>query len=502
MSVPPAIEQTFDGPIEELRGLVADLGSLDLWPPDEMVRTVVSVVGRMIAVASRAPEPAPEPLRDAAVLWRHAGRSANDAATDLRQVVTGLAPAWSGPAGDAARACVGELARRVATAPEATTRIASALDSCADAMRDARARHENAFAELQERRSISWSLLLPWEAFEYLRGIVAAVIGAADDLIGAYDDADAAVRAATRRIRGAIDLVELPHALLPGTRALDTIDLDRGDDGPLRGTVPDRARQAYDALSPTERDLVDRMLEGAPADVRAWTLAALASGLGLASLGRFREQLDRLTPAQRAALDPTTHPGDFKQPNQVTCGAASLVFSRMLNDPAYAMMVMTGYDPRTGDQDPSGDASKRFTDETLAMHDRVTSTRDHDGDQQVPWLKAAGTSPWGAEHQMEGGDGSSGIGGDYGTRLLDPDDLAGEYDRIVTATDRGHTVPLYVGDGVHPGHVVMIVGATEDTLTIYEPAAGEKITVTRSDFENGTTSIAGWDTTWLTVLPE
>lgn len=88
----------------------------------------------------------------------------------------------------------------------------------------------------------------------------------------------------------------------------------------------------------------------------------------------------------------TPWPSGLRQPNQQTCGAAALVVARMINDPVY----------RTHVASPAG-----FAVETLAMHERVTSSVDVRGRLQLPWPRALGTPPWSVAHQMTG---SSGLG--------------------------------------------------------------------------------------------
>ncbi len=218
------------------------------------------------------------------------------------------------------------------------------------------------------------------------------------------------------------------------------------------------------------------------------------------TLTRFEAQAAQLTPAERQSLDPTTHPGDFRQPNDVSCGASCLVFSRMVHDAPYAMWVVRGYDPRRERHDTATPAD-RWTAEVLAMHRRVTRLLDHDGDLQFPWLRIAGTSPWGAARQLEGIGGAGLPIAQYAARTLDPDDLDGEFDRIVDAVDAGHTVPLYVGTDLRPAHVVLVLDARDDRFRAYEPSVGRLVRVSREEFVSGDFRLGGWSVPWFAVLP-
>ncbi len=220
-------------------------------------------------------------------------------------------------------------------------------------------------------------------------------------------------------------------------------------------------------------------------------------------LDRFERRLNQLSDRQREALDPLTHPDDFKQPNDVSCGATCLVVARMINDPPYALWLTTGFDPRTNATDGSR-GEQRIEEEIKRMHKQITSARDHDGDPQVPWLRLIGTAPWAAARQMYGEVGASGVpGSTYRAHTLNPVELARDFDTIAAAARAGHSVPLYIGDELRPGHVVLVTEALDDqTLQVFEPAHGQVRTVTKTDFSASKLGLAGWSTPWFAVLPQ
>ena len=174
--------------------------------------------------------------------------------------------------------------------------------------------------------------------------------------------------------------------------------------------------------------------------------------------------------------------------------------SRMLNDPAYALWMETGYDPETGLTD-TRTPEQRFADESLAMHDRTNSVTDRDGDLQFPWPEAAGTQPWAVANEMSSGGGSGVPGTDYEVQTVAPSDRGDTYDHIASSVEDGHTVPLYVGDSTRPGHVVLVTGSDSDSLTIYDPASGQEQTISRDDFTSGDLGVSGWDEPWFAVTP-
>ncbi|MBC9227581.1 hypothetical protein GL325_14730 [Aeromicrobium sp. 636] len=259
----------------------------------------------------------------------------------------------------------------------------------------------------------------------------------------------------------------------------------------VRPAVPVRAvvRLARRGLARWQRPAAAR--ERGPATAATWPPEVI---------GRLEAHVSQLSVAERRALDPTTHPRDFRQPDQLSCGAAALVVSRLVHDRPYALWMATGHDPHS-DRTDSSTAADRWRSEVLAMHRRVTGLRDHDGDLQWPWLRMVGTSPWGAARQMTG-DGGSGVpGARYTARTLDPEDLGTEFDRLMAAVEAGHTAPLYVGNDLRPAHVVLAVRAAGHDLEVYEPSAGQMVRVARDEFAAGRFSLGGWPVPWFAVLP-
>ncbi|MEV7396980.1 hypothetical protein [Aeromicrobium sp. NPDC092404] len=497
-------EDALDETIEGLRTVLAKLENIDFWPPWDAAQTIVDAISTAVTVATTPPEPDPDDIERAADAWGSIATHVDQAALDLSKSHRAMTPAvWLGDAGDAARTSIDELSDRTETIPVAAEAVKRALVVAADAMTGARDRHSSAYSILTENLNISWSDMSPWALVDKLKNIVGDCIEAVEALIGSYQDAAEALATARRAIVAAIDDIELPAHLPGGVSAISVVNAWDGDEsGPLRGSVLERADAALDEMSPSERAVVQRLLDSAPSDeAKAWILAGLASGMGVAALTRYAGKVNAMSPQELDALDPANaSDGTYKQPDQTTCGSSTLVMSRMLNDPAYAMFITTGYNPETGE---TSDLSpeKLFAAESQKMHDQTNGLSDHDGDPQVPWPEPIGTSPWGVANQMAG-DGGSGLpGSDYGIDLTDPSAPGADYDSIVAATQNGETVPLFVGDEKIPQHVVLVTASSDDTLTIYEPADGKTITVTRDEFENGTADIAGWEQPWMAVTP-
>jgi len=186
----------------------------------------------------------------------------------------------------------------------------------------------------------------------------------------------------------------------------------------------------------------------------------------------------------------------YVQPDRRSCGAAVLVVARMLNDPAYAELVLTGRHPDTGSMLAGGSVGERFGVEALAMHRRTTGPVDVTGALQLPWPQGLGTPPWAVARQLSG---SSGVPGSrYDARVVNPFDRRGGLDAIATAAAAGHAVPLYLGSLWTPRHVVLVL---DERLRTYDPSVGRRVRMDRDDFLGGTLDIAGWSRPWFAVVP-
>jgi hypothetical protein len=178
-----------------------------------------------------------------------------------------------------------------------------------------------------------------------------------------------------------------------------------------------------------------------------------------------------------------------RQPDQRSCGAASLVAAQMLVDPGYAETVSGPV--------PGSD----FAREALAMHRRVTGLVDARGVLQLPWPRVIGTPPWAVARQMSALSGPGRPAVDYDTRLA-----LGDRELLVVrmseACAAGRPVPVYVGDRWLPRHVVLAIAADPDGLRVYDPARGMVTLMRTSDFVASTLPFGRWRKPWFVVVPD
>jgi hypothetical protein len=191
----------------------------------------------------------------------------------------------------------------------------------------------------------------------------------------------------------------------------------------------------------------------------------------------------------------------FVQPDARSCGAASMVVARFLGDPAYRTLLEGGSltSPRT----VAGDAAlrERFNTETLAMHARITGLADTSGKPQIPWPRKFGTPPWAVARQLSATPGADGTTTSYSWHVARTS-LSTAYERLLDSTQADRVAAIFIGSTWIPRHVVLVVGATGATLTVYDPARGRVSSLDRVAFTGSHIDIAGWDVGWMVVTPD
>ena len=153
----------------------------------------------------------------------------------------------------------------------------------------------------------------------------------------------------------------------------------------------------------------------------------------------------------------------FRQPPEngrsTTCGPATLIMAQLVNRPAF--------DATTLDEQ----ARSRFVEAVLAMHRRTNSRRGPRG-PQLPWPLRFGTQPWALAAQLNYACGVP--GSRYRVRLALGRKCADRrYADIIEGLRAGHCLPIYIG-GRYPAHVVLVVRATPQLLTVYDPSSGKR----------------------------
>lgn len=163
----------------------------------------------------------------------------------------------------------------------------------------------------------------------------------------------------------------------------------------------------------------------------------------------------------------------LRQPDARSCGAASVVMARLLQESREPTPV-------------------EFRREVLACHRQLTSARADDG-WQLPWPRALGTPPWAVRRELE-----SLTGRDHRLHLVRWSPAAA-YDRLAATGG-----VLYVGNRLLPRHVLLALAGGSDgdhTVRCYQPSRGTVVTLAREDFVAQRLHEAGWPVPWFAIIP-
>lgn len=171
----------------------------------------------------------------------------------------------------------------------------------------------------------------------------------------------------------------------------------------------------------------------------------------------------------------------LRQPDQRSCGAATLVMARMLREPAYRRTVLN---------------RAVFAREVLALHGRVTGIVDVSGRLQLPWPRALGTPPWAVARQLSWRSSSG-----YAVRPARGPARRGAVAAVVRAVEAGDLAVLYVGSRWLPRHVVLVTGGDEAALRVYDPGPGVERPLAVRALERGWMRFGRWDRLWFVVAP-
>ncbi|MEV6523321.1 hypothetical protein AB0M43_15325 [Longispora sp. NPDC051575] len=228
-------------------------------------------------------------------------------------------------------------------------------------------------------------------------------------------------------------------------------------------------------LSPA-RSAIEPVLARAESDLeRRYLLLAAAAGRTAEEITAFADRIrgrsDHWLDGHLRLVDPAV-PGavPIAQSTPTTCGSVSILMTRALLDPVYALSL---------------------TDTDLPFADRLAQEerRIHDATNRL-WPQRLGTSPWGV---------SGALGRAYDWRLVDdtnPASIGAALRDAVAAVEAGHPVPVLIGDG-YPRHYVLLIGPE---LTFFNPS-GEVVRVPPEAFLAGDLGILGFRHVQGIVLP-
>jgi hypothetical protein len=170
-------------------------------------------------------------------------------------------------------------------------------------------------------------------------------------------------------------------------------------------------------------------------------------------------------------------------------------------DPLFTLDLTTGGDPNDPTANSANAFEQRLSAEEQRIHDQSTAGKLGPFD----YPQSIGTPPWGVADQLNQYGGATGT--HYGSHWVDNTDdrdVGAALSNVEASVDSGQPVPVLIGDGV-PRHYVLVVGHHGDALQIYEPTSGRTVTVSESDFRDGTPAFAqavGYPNVQAVVTPD
>lgn len=209
-----------------------------------------------------------------------------------------------------------------------------------------------------------------------------------------------------------------------------------------------------------------------------------------AGVRRWQDRTPSPHPAPvSASWDPRVLAG-LIQPDNNTCGSASLVAMKMLRHPGYAELMLSAPDPQGV-----------FAQATLGVLRTTNAGRDRSGRRQLPWPQIGGTRPAAMIRLLHSDEGFARPGVRYRNVVVDPADPTPVFEAITATVSGGEPVPLYVGDHRWMQHIVLAVGAEDRRLVAYNPAHGGFDVIEQAEFTRDEISVGPWTRPWLAILP-
>jgi hypothetical protein len=303
--------------------------------------------------------------------------------------------------------------------------------------------------------------------------------------LGVYErlqQADDQLRRGMREIEGRAQAGALHSHHIP---AIDATRL--ANTGILTTIQLKRAATNFDALSTNDSERMFALLDAAGSEAeKAYLLKALAAGHPLDTIERFARAIhdrDPLWLRRQLSLLEGSGGRIVRQSNDTTCGSATILMVRAMNDPVYALSLTT---------DPAG---HQLDGSAFRERIRAEEQRIHDSTNAL-WPQRLGTTPWGLTGELNR------HGPHYEWRAVDDTDAGSvntALEAAVGAVDAGHTVPVLIGDGV-PRHYVLLIGHEDGKLVFYNPS-GEVTRLSDADFRDGNMSALGYRHVQAVVTP-
>jgi hypothetical protein len=268
--------------------------------------------------------------------------------------------------------------------------------------------------------------------------------------------------------------------------------------GSLTSAQLARAISLREKLTAGQRERLDAVLSAVSLPAQGYVVEAFAAGHTVPEIAAFAAVITGRKPAWLAAHMRPVDAGEtgavqfrgspINQYNDTSCGSTTIVATRALVDPLYALRLTTGGRPGTAEE--SGERFlRRLRQEEQAVHDQT----------DLLWPQNAGTPPWGISEWLNRD--PAGLGARYRWIPAIPALSGGVLRRALDAANHGYPVPLLIGDVV-PRHYVLLLRHDARGAYVYEPTIGAVVLVRQADLDRRDFGRLGFPHLAGAILPD
>ncbi|MGW0435595.1 hypothetical protein ACWDV4_24025 [Micromonospora sp. NPDC003197] len=477
-----------------------------------MLTAIYNVVGVLVTPPGR-----PNQLEDLAKPFGRLGKQVEDLVDNVERIARKRLPElWESSAGLSAREVVSATGKLMDRTQPAMRMAAKALREHADTVRDIRRDHEdrnerlravyNEIAAATDREELPNLAKRALNLFNLNQQVYQRSLKAADKLIKELEEVQRRAVAQRFENMGAANAVLLAIATKGGK--FKTI---------LTEAEAKKAADLRKNLSPEENARLSALLSAAPTpEHQAYLLKAFANGHSLDAVGKFAEQIKNKSPEwlanQPNLITPVVKPTSTDENNNNQNANDPNATNQNANDQGQQAQ-QPGQTPggstdpassQPGGSNPSdanntGKSGNETGQDGSATGNNTSQNGNTTDQSQTPTDGSTGgisakANPYWADMATENPEGmadglnkhSSELGTSYGAREVDRSDSESVKTALkdsVDAVDKGHSVPVRIGEG-DSQEWMLLIGRDGDEL-IFDNPDGKVVRVKEDDFLNG-----------------
>ena len=283
------------------------------------------------------------------------------------------------------------------------------------------------------------------------------------------------------------------------TQAAGSLGVIAARPGTLSAAQAVRAVALRERLPARQRARLDAVLAAARPEAQGYLAEAFAAGHPVAEIAAFAAAVAGRGPrwlrTRLRPVDPTDAGVVHFRGNRIgqydgtTCGSTTVLAARAVVDPLYALQLTTGGRPGTAEESDER-FRRRLEEEEQRIHDET----------DVLWPQMAGTPPWGLSERLNRDRAALGVRYRWRPALPFPSVDRALLRSALTAANRGHPVPVLIGDAV-PRHYVLLPRHDDAGARFYEPTSAEIVVVPPAELERRDFGRLGYPRLAGVILP-